>query len=340
MGRVDFVRGMFFLLLLLPTPGFGQFSGSSMVSLTGTVYSEGNNEPVARASLTLCDDGGASLQQITGNDSGEFSFNGIRPGRYLLRLQAGGHEPAELRVDLSFGSQRGFSVTMKPVRAAASPTLAGTAQISAHELAMPEEARRLVDSGRRKLFGQKDAAGALRDFQAATAQAPAYYEAHYLTGMAHLSLQNPSEAERQFRKSVELSQRKYADADIALGTILLEHNEANEGEPLLRQGLAIHPQSWPGQFALGEMELSRGHLEPALAAAEKAESLAPQQPVVYRLLALIHIQEKDYPALLTDLDNYIQLDPDSPAGLRAKELRAETQRRLGQSPAPAASASK
>jgi len=92
--------------------------------------------------------------------------------------------------------------------------------------------------------------------------------------------------------------------------------------------LALNPESWPGQFELGKLELSRGNLKPALTAAEKAESLAPAQPVVYRLLALVHMQEMDYLGLMRDLDNYIRLDPDSPAGVRAKELRAETERKL------------
>jgi lipoprotein NlpI len=65
-----------------------------------------------------------------------------------------------------------------------------------------------------------------------------------------------------------------------------------------------------------------------LAAAEQAATLATAQPVVYRLLAVIHLRQKDYPALLADLDAYLRLDPDSPAGLRAKELRAQTQLNL------------
>jgi hypothetical protein len=78
--------------------------------------------------------------------------------------------------------------------------------------------------------------------------------------------------------------------------------------------------------------------ELGLAAAEKAASLAPHQSVIYRLLAVIHLRQRNYSALITDLDAYIQLDPDSPAGLRAKELRAEAEKQLGSSPGAAVSA--
>jgi tetratricopeptide (TPR) repeat protein len=135
---------------------------------------------------------------------------------------------------------------------------------------------------------------------------------------------------------VQLSDKKYADADIALGTILLHRNEQSEGEPLLRLGLASNPHSWPGQVELGELELSRGHLEPALAAAQTAAQLAPQQPIVYRLLSVIHLREKNYAALISALDSYIALDPSSPAGIRAKELRAQAQKELDNSAQSAA----
>jgi lipoprotein NlpI len=69
-------------------------------------------------------------------------------------------------------------------------------------------------------------------------------------------------------------------------------------------------------------------LEPALDAAKTAESLAPQQPKVYRLLSLIHLRQKNYQAAVADLDAYIRLDPDSPEGKTAKQIRADTQRQL------------
>jgi tetratricopeptide (TPR) repeat protein len=158
--------------------------------------------------------------------------------------------------------------------------------------------------------------------------------------MAYLSLKNPVEAEKEFRKSVELSQKQYPDADIALGTILLERGEVQKGETLLREGLVLNPRSWQGQYALGEMELTRGHEEPALAAAQHAAALAPNQPVVYRLLGVIHLRQKNFAAMLSDLDAYLQLDPDSPAGLRARELRAQAEKQLGTASGATVSANK
>lgn len=137
--------------------------------------------------------------------------------------------------------------------------------------------------GKGKLYAEKNPQAALPDSQSATQQARTFYEAYYQAGMAYLTLQNSAEAEKQFQKSVDVSVKQSPDADIALGTLLLHRRQTGEGEALLRRGLAGNPHSWPGQVELGELELSRGHLEPARTAAEKAVELAPQQPLVYRL---------------------------------------------------------
>ena len=341
MARIHFGRGVLFLAVLFPVahPRLLRASDSPVVAVTGTIFSDATNSRIANAVAVLCDAGGTVLQQSTANDSGEFSFQGLRPGRYILKAQANGFQSTELPLDLSYASQHGLSVTLKPMRNADQPHSGGVT-VSAHELAMPAAARDLLDSGKKKLYSEKNSEAALRDFQSAIKTSPSFYEAYYLAGMAYLALQNSAEAEKHFRKSVDLSQKKYADADIALGSLLLQRGEEHPGEELLRQGLASNPHSWPGQFALGELELTRGQVEPALAAAEQAAELAPTQPVVYRLLAIIHLRQKNYSALLTDLNAYLQLDPDSPAGLRAKELRAQAEKQLLAAPEATVSANK
>ncbi|HMH80728.1 MAG TPA: tetratricopeptide repeat protein [Candidatus Acidoferrum sp.] len=341
MARIHLIRGVLFLAVLFSVAHSKllRASDSPAVAVTGTIFSDANNARIVNADAALCDAGGAVLQQSTADDSGQFSFQGLRPGRYILKVQANGFQSTELPLDLSYASQHGLSVRLRPMRNSDQPHSDGMT-VSVRELAIPDGARELLDSGKRKLYSEKNGEAALRDFQSAIKTSPNFYEAYYLAGMAYLSLQNSGEAEKHFRKSVDLSQKKYADANIALGSLLLQRGEDRSGEDLLRQGLASNPHSWPGQFALGELELTRGHVQPALAAAQQAAELAPAQPVVYRLLAIIHLRQKNYSALLTDLDAYLQLDPDSPAGLRAKELRAQAEKQLLTSPGATVSANK
>lgn len=334
MGRIDFFLGVSFLVvcLALPAAGCAQSSRSFSASLNGTVYSRLDNQHISHATVHLCDDAGNPLEQTSSSDSGEFAFGHLRLSRYRLRVEADGFDPAELQVDLSLGSQRAVSASLTPAHSSNQP-LPAASTISARELSIPQAARDLLASGKRKLNIDKNPQSALLDFQSAIAKAPGYYEAHYQAGLAYLALQNSSEAESSFRESLELSEQKFPDAEMALGTLLIHRGQTSEGETLLRSGLALKPDFWPGLFELGGLELSRGHLRAALDAAEKARSAAPLQPVVYRLLAVIHLQQKDYASTLDNLDAYLRLDPDSQAGQRAKQLRAETLEHLSGSQA-------
>jgi tetratricopeptide (TPR) repeat protein len=337
MGR--FARWAMVCALSALTPSLGSPNPQNSASLAGTVFSDVDNQRISNASVILCDDQGHRLEETSSDDAGEFSLNGIRPQHYLLQVRAAGFEAVELHVDLTLTSQHGLSIALRPV-GVERPSAPDRPTISARELSIPEAARDLLSSGMHKLYKENNPQGALEDFQAASAKAPSFYEAYFRAGLAYLALHQETQAERQFRKSFEISQKKYSDAEIALATLLLRREPGGEGEALLRQGLLLNPQSWPGQVELGKIELEKGHLELALAAAEKAESLAPGQPMVYRLLAVVHLKAKDYPAAMSDLDGYIRLDPDSPAGVRAKELRAQLEQQLAKSKGSAVSATK
>jgi hypothetical protein len=321
------LRTFLSLLAFLVAAGGTPTPANPSANLNGVVYSEAANQRIPHASVWLCDDGGNRLVESVTTNNGEFSFPGLHAGAYILKITAPGFLPLEMNVDVNFGTEHGISIFLKP--AGKSPKeQPPDLSISAHELSMPAAARKLVDSGKKKLYAGNNAEGAVRDFEAAVAKSPDYYEAYYQLGMACLSLQKPSDAEKNLRTSVSLSNQTYPDAVLALAVLLLGRHNSAEGEPLLRRGIELNPNSWVGYYELGKLELYRMHLELALDAAKTAESLAPQQPKVYRLLSLVHLRQKNYQAALADLDAYIRLDPDSPEGHTAKQLRADTQRQL------------
>jgi cytochrome c-type biogenesis protein CcmH/NrfG len=105
--------------------------------------------------------------------------------------------------------------------------------------------------------------------------------------------------------------------------LLVEQGDAETGERAIRHGVQSNPVSWRGFYELGKLELGREDLDSALRSAEQAKTLAPNVPIIYRLLANIHMRQKDYAELLNDLKTYIKLDPNSPAGQRAVQLRQQ-----------------
>jgi len=301
---------------------------NEVVTLTGTVYTEKGDRPIFHATVRLCDGGGNMLTETITPESGQFAFRGIQRGNYILQVSAAGFEETSLSMDLSFHSDRGVPIHLK-----ATPTDANEsvppATISAHEMTIPKAARDLLASGKKKLYVDKDPEGGLGDFKSAISIAPEYYEAYYQIALGDLTLGKNLEAEANFRKSIEISGDKHGQADVGLGTLMLDRGEYLQGEKTVRRGIELDPNFWLGHYELARALLIENNLPDALKSADQAKSLAPTAPIVYRLLSNIHLRQKDYPALLADIDAYLKLDPDSPAGIRAKQLREQVAQKVG-----------
>jgi len=295
-------------------------------TISGIVYYGDNSAPAKNVEVSLSDSEHVDIESQNTNEEGQFRFTGLKRSTYTLNVEVSGYERVRLDVDVSIGSDRGMAIYLKPISKKQDSPTSNT--VSAHELSMPAKARELMESGNKKLFQNKDTKGALADFQQALAIAPTYYEAAYEIAMTQLTLGNRDVAETSFRKSFQLSSDTFADASAGLGGVLLDRNDLHDAEQSIRKGLELNPNLWLAHYELGRFFLMQNQLPAALASAERARVLAPRSPVVYRLLSNIHLLQKNYPALLADLDTYLTLDPDSSAGIRAKQLRDQTQQKL------------
>jgi tetratricopeptide (TPR) repeat protein len=251
-------------------------------------------------------------------------FVELDPASYQVTVDVQGYEPLSMEVDLSFSSEHGIVLDLKKRKDFADSKEHG-AVVSAHLLSMPQKARDSFNKGEKKLKEEKKLQASVDEFKKAIAAAPGFYEAYEQMGMAYLQWGKPADAEQAVRKSIELSSDKYAMADIDLAVLVLDKGQNAEGEKLARHGLELDPQSWLGEFELGRALLAQDRLADAQKSAEKSRTLNPNFAGVYRLLAIIHLRQKDNAAAIADLDAYIKLDPSSPIGLRAKQKRDELQ---------------
>jgi hypothetical protein len=323
MSRLGFTMPLVVCCLMVPFSANAQ----SPVKVAGNVYYGDDLHPAKNVLVYLSDAEQMQLATDTTSDAGQFRFVGLKRETYTVSINASGFEPVTLKVDLSFTSDKDVVIYLKPIVKNEDSPKAGN--ISTHELSVQAKARDLMKSGKKKLYQDKDAGGGLADFQRAISIAPDYYEAHYQVAMAYLTLGNHGEAEKSFRKSVEVSGDKYAEADVGLGTMVLDRGSLSEGEKTIRRGIQLNPNLWLGHYELARALLNENRISEAQVSAEHARLLAPSAPIVYRLLSKIHLEEKDYPALLQDIDAYLKLDPDSPAGIRAKQLREQVQQKIG-----------
>ena len=91
------------------------------------------------------------------------------------------------------------------------------------------------------------------------------------------------------------------------------------------------PASWSGHYTLAWALFSLNRLEEAEKSVREALRLKTDSPEALRLLADIHSREKNYSALLSDLDEYLKIDSDSPTGVRVRSLRYHVRRILAES---------
>lgn len=296
-------------------------------TLSGNVYHAGGNQPAENVSVELHSTEGSIIALIPTSSTGWFEFRGLPRGVYVIQINLSGFEPVSFSVDLYFSSSRGNVIYLNP-RADSSPNQPSGHTVSAHELSMPKQARALMASGKKKLYTDKDPEAGLKDFQQAVSAAPGYYEACYQIAMADVTLGRKENAAQAFRKAIELSRDTYGEADIGLGTIMVDDADFSGGEKAIRRGIELSPTLWLGHYELGRVLLSENRIGDAEKAALQARSLAPNTPIVYRLLANVHLRQQNYEALLGDLDAYLKLDPESPAGVRAKELREQVRQKI------------
>jgi hypothetical protein len=296
-------------------------------TLSGTVYYVGGNQPVENVVVELHTAEGSLIVPQPTSSSGWFEFRGLQRGSYSLVINAAGFDPVNIDVDLYLKSSRGIVIYLNPLSYDA-PQSSHRNPVSTHELSMPQRARDLMESGKKKLYKDKDAMGGLVEFQQAVSRAPSYYEAYYQLGIAYLTLGRRGKAENSFRKSIEMSGDKCGEADIGLGTMMLDNRDFAKGEKMIRRGIELSPDSWIGHYELGRALLNQNRIQDAEKSALQARSLFPNAPIIYRLLCIVHLREENYSAVLEDLDNYIKLDPVSPAGVRAKEIHEQVQKKL------------
>jgi tetratricopeptide (TPR) repeat protein len=205
-----------------------------------------------------------------------------------------------------------------------------TYTVSVRDLSIPHKARHAFEQGI-ECLGKEDPAASLPHFQRAISEFAGYYEAYDRMGAADLKLWRIPEAEQAFRKSIELSDGRYAHPLIALGAILDDHGKFAEAETVTRKGLNLNPDSWTGHYYLGLALFGLNRLEEA----EKNTIEALRQksifPEAYLLLADIHRREKNFRAMVSDLDEYLKLAPEGTARARAIALRESARRILSES---------
>jgi Tfp pilus assembly protein PilF len=288
-------------------------------SVSGWVVDAGNHNRVESAIIELQPVTGGLVGTTVTMGNGEFEFHNIPAGTYNLVVEPLGYEKVTREVEIPYGETMGIEVEVRRPVEAATPFRGGS-KVSVRELSIPQKAQDAMQKGMSLLYKKSDYAGSIKAFRRAIQAYPDYYEAYAYMGVAYEKLGDAASSEQALRKSVELSQEHYLNALCLLAALLSDHRRFADAEPIARRAVDLDPNSWLANSALGNAFLGLNKNKEAEASLAAAVKLQPQNPTLHLLLANAHIRLRDYPALLEDLNAYLQLDP---AGPFAGQVRTE-----------------
>jgi Flp pilus assembly protein TadD len=287
--------------------------------IAGTVRNE-NYQSMDNVRVDLTTPTGAPLNSTVTRPNGQFQFDGLLNGAYIVQVLADGYDPAKKGVTLSDSSSTGLSISVsRPFKMSGASS--GGSVVSVHELTVPGKAREEFQKGLVLASAKSDFHGSIIQFERAINIYPNYFEAYTQEGNAYLMLHEPAQAETALRKAVELSSGKFSDALFMLAGLLNDANRFAEAEPFARQLSDLNSTSWEGPYELARAQAGLKRVEDAEKNAVKARDSKPDNAPVYLVLANIHILRHDYPSLLNDLDAYLKIAPSGPAAQQARKTR-------------------
>jgi tetratricopeptide (TPR) repeat protein len=314
-------------LLLFPANAQGQQQQQphrrSVYSIGGSLRDDVNHHALENILVTLKQLTGPTVNTAFTNSNGDFQFDGLPSGDYVIEISAKDYDAFRESITLTDGSRLGISIFL--ARTGKAATAGMQMSISAHQLSVPHKAHDEFEKGMSLIYLKADYRGAITQFQLAIRDFATYYEAYAEEGNAYYELQEMDHAEEALRKSIELSSGQYADAAFTLAALLTDKKHFEEAEKIARQGISVDSSSWRGPFELARALTALRKTDEAEKNAQQARDVMPDNPPVYLLLANIHIQKKDYPALLRDLNDYLRLSPIGPEADQARKTREHVQ---------------
>lgn len=326
---------LIFAASVLPVLGQGRGGARNTYSISGSVRDDTDQHAMENVRVDLKESSGIPINSTFTQGNGEFEFDSLGVGDYIIEVNLKDYDPFRVRVTLYNTGLRGVSIFLtRPVSVEQKKS---ETSISAHELKVPRKAHDEYEKGLQLLYSKSDFRGAIAQFQRAIKDYPDFYEAYAQEGGAYLDLKEPAPAEQALRKSVDLSAGQYSDAIFMLADLLNDTNHYADAATSARQGIEVDPGSWRGPLELARALLGLKQLAEAEKSATEARNLKPDDASVYLMLANIHIQRQNYAALESDLDGFLKLEPTGPQADQARQtrdqliaarLQAETQARV------------
>ena len=313
------------LVSLLFAPAcFAQFgSGGVKKSMSGYIREGGSGHVIVSARVDLLNAMGSPVDSTYSDGNGMYQFNEI-VGDCYVEIHHDGYSPLREFVRPEGAPDIKKDFFLQPV--AGSGSTPGKSPVSEHELGVPPKARQSFDKGVQLIVEKSDYRGAVSEFQKAIEKYSDYYEAYAAMGLAQSKMGDSAAAEASLRHSIEMSNEKYPQALIDLGSLLNGGKRFSEAEPLLRGAVALDATSWRAQYELAAALSGEKKFAADIPSATAARDAKADNPQIYLLLYTLHIETDNYSAAVADIDGYLKLSPNGPMADRLRKLREQIQK--------------
>jgi tetratricopeptide (TPR) repeat protein len=315
----------FLLVFLLFAPAsFAQIgSGAIRKSISGYIREAGTGHVIVSARLDLLNAMGSPVDSTYSDGNGMYQFNEI-VGDCYVEIHHDGYSPLREFVRPEGAPDVKKDFFLQPLAGASTPS--GKNPVSEHELGVPPKARQSFDKGVQLIVEKSDYHAAVAEFQKAIDKYSDYYEAYAAMGLAQSKMGDAAAAEASLRHSVEMSNEKYPQALIDLGSLLNAAKRFSEAEPLLRSAVSLDATSWRAQYELATALSGEKKFALAIPIATAARDAQSDNPQTYLLLYTLHIETDNYSAAVADIDGYLKISPSGPMADRVRKLRDQIQK--------------
>lgn len=316
--------------LLIACPAFAQrdrdtFNPNPNVEISGRVLLAETAQPGRNIDVRLERFSGGLVDQMLTDGGGRFRF--LAPGRgyYKVVVNAPGFIQAQQDADLQVVF-RAFLV-FELVRSSANPV--NTGALAFIDVRIPSAARDEFARAHSALE-RRDFAVSISYLEKAVFIHPEFYEAQLLLGTTLMDLRRWDQAEVALRRTLEIKPES-APALFSLGEVYWRQKRHSEAEKALQDGLKLDDKSWHGYFTLGRLYWDQGDVAKAGPPIGKTLQLKPDFAEAHLLAGNILLRLRQQERALAEYQEYLRL---APKGEFAGQTRELTEK-LKKSAAPA-----
>jgi tetratricopeptide (TPR) repeat protein len=292
----------------------GHNSSHENSSISGTVQ-DMNNQRLKDVRVELRDASGNVVNSTFTNSSGDFEFNLIAAGGYIVVATTGMDQVSE-QVQVAGWSS---VVSLRMPSNKPQDGMAGNAMVSVAQYRIPAKAR---DEYRKAHEAMEK--GNLDETNKHLARAlelcPEYAEALTLRGVLELDQKDVASALTNLDQAIH-ADPNYPMAYMVMGSAFNTQSRFDEAIRSLERAETLAPSSWQIHFEMAKSYIGKEDYPLALHQLEQAQTTgAAQYPLISLLQGYSLLKMKQYSQAADMLQAYLQKDPQGPNSQQARKM--------------------